>query len=128
MDCSNTGLRPEMLRQVLTAAKVPAAMQQQILAEADTYQQVDGIVNVVWTSGTTVLIMVSGRTQPGGGEEVKITVQFPFPPNTAAFEAELKRAQSDGRFVSVIYQLIGQQPTIAVIWSYASAEARALIA
>ena len=127
MDCSSAGLRPEMLQLVLTAAKVPA-MQQRILAEADTYPDITGIVNVVRTLGSSVEVWVARRTRPGGGQEVKIEVQFPFPPNTAAFETELKRAQSDGRVVMVIYQQpAGQPPMIALIWSFATAEARALI-
>ncbi len=128
MDCPSAGLRSEVLQHVLTKARVPAAMQQRILAEADTYRDVTGIVNVVRTLGSSVEAWVAGRTRPGGGEEVQITVQFPFPPNTAAFEVELKRAQSDGRVVMVVYQQpTGQPPMIALIWSFASAEARALI-
>lgn len=71
MECLSAGLRPEMLQHVLKAAKVPAAMQQRILAEADTYRDVTGIVSVVRTLGSSAEVWVAGRTRPGGGEEVK---------------------------------------------------------
>lgn len=97
-----TGLDRQLLQHALKTANIPKGMQQRVLDAADTYQWYAGFVYAVEITGSGVRVHVEGH---GPNSTVKAMLPFRFPPNSAAFEAELTRAQSDGCTVLFYYQV-----------------------
>lgn len=102
---------PHLVARLLTQAGAPKALQAKVMAVAQEWNSVTGMVMAVTTSSNNRTIIVGGFER---GET------FEFPPNGRAFEEELIRAQDAGRDVTVVYRWSTQgHPTIDDIWVYA---------
>lgn len=97
----------------LKAARVSAKVRNDLQDQIDQVEFVDGQVAAVATKANSRMISIASRESTKHAE-------FEFPPNSARFEEELLRAQSDGRVVSVVYRRqAGDVLMVESVWVYA---------